>query len=205
MKIALIGAGQQGTSQGFAFASLDHVERVFFYDTNTENQIVIQQEAAVKGIALEKIVFASSIQDAVIEADVVGINTPMSAFKGVAAEIAEYAKEGAIIYDNGSGKVQAMKDIQEGLGEDAECFHYFGAHFFVGRAGTGPAFAAVDMYKDQTAAIMGPDGSAKDQVVQLFTDIGVTNVRTDLSAEDHDESLGLYSHHNIVIPINNCT
>ncbi|GJL86202.1 MAG: hypothetical protein DHS20C02_19770 [Micavibrio sp.] len=196
MKIAIIGAGQQGTSQGLAFARLDGVEQVVFYDINPDNKDQVFEKAKEYGVDASKLTFTASQADAVRHADVIGINTPMSSFKDVVARMAPIVKDGVIIYDNGSGKVRAMAEIQEGLGDSSGRVNYFGAHFFVGRAGTSPVFADINMYQGQTATIMGQDGPAKDKLISLFKDIGIKNVRTDLSPEDHDESLGLFSHHN---------
>jgi len=196
MKIALIGAGQQGTSQGLAFAELDAVEKVVFCDTNLERWEQILEKAKEHGIDVSKLSFVESLQEAVADADVIGLNTPGDVFGDLAAQISEHAKEGATLYDNGSGKVRVIADIEKGLGDNLKQLHYFPSHFFVGRSGTGPEFADPKMYDGQTVAIMGTDNLARMRFIDLIKGTGVKTIRTDLSPAKHDEGLGLYSHHN---------
>ena len=200
MKIALIGAGQQGASQGLGFILADH--EVIFYDPNLARRQETCAKADEYEIAQEKIVFADTPEEAIRGADVIGANVPGAIFAQVAQQVAKFADNGAIFYDNGSGKVKTMRAIQDALGRNLERINYFGAHFFVGRSGTGPEFAAADMYEGATAAIIGPENEAQKTLIGLFRQLSVKIIRTNtdpenpLSAEDHDESLGLFSHHN---------
>lgn len=195
MKISMIGAGQQGVSQGLAYARLNNVTEVVFQDVALETDIILAK-AQEAGIAAGKIRFAGTIADAVAGAEMIGLNVPMSAFESCAAEIARHARAGAILYDNGSGKVQAIQDVRAGLG-DARV-HYVPLHILHGVAGAGAATADPDMYKGVTAAIMLNEARPEcaEVLAILLSRIGVGTVRTDLSAEKHDEALGRFSHHN---------
>lgn len=194
MKIAMIGAGQQGSSQGMGYIKAGH--DVVFYDTNPVRQAELIQRAGEFDIPADAIKFASSAEEAMRDADVIGANVPGAAFSNVARDVGAFAKDGAVFYDNGSGKTQTMANITDALGDDLDRVHYVGAHFFVGKAGTGPAIATPEMYKNQTAAVMATDEGAQSIVTGLFEDLGAGNVRTDLSPEEHDASLGFFSHHN---------
>lgn len=201
MKITMIGAGQQGVSQGLAFAQLSSVAEVVFYDVSLDAPEILAKAQAFN-VDPMKIRFAASIEEAQHGADVTAINVPMSVFENIAYEVARHTTPNTILYDNGSGKTQAIVDIQAGLArakqDGANIPQYVPAHFFVGRAGTGPQLADVNMYRGGTAALIsdGRNDAAIQLLKSLFEAIGVKNVRTDLSARDHDESLGFYSHHN---------
>lgn len=195
MNIAMIGAGQQGTSQGLAYARLASVGQVVFYDKTLERDVILTK-AQDAGIDLSKLHFADTIADAVGSADVIGLNVPMSEFESVSREIAAHAKSDAILYDNGSGKVQAEQDVRAGLAGSS--VRYVPLHILEGRAGSGAGTADADMYKGVTAAVITPDADAQSvQIISdLLKDIGLGTVRTDLTAARHDEALGRFSHHN---------
>lgn len=194
MKIALIGAGQQGVSQGLAYIQAGH--DVVFCDIDPEREQEILKKASEFGISQGKLQFTTSMQVAIKDAELIGANVPGDQFRQVAEAVAEYAKDDTIFYDNGSGKTKTMHIIKDALGDALKRIHYVGAHFFVGSAGSGPKFADPEMYKNQTAAVFG-QGTAVDVLKDLFEgDLGVANVRTDLTPEQHDRDLGFFSHHN---------
>ena len=101
--IALIGLGLIGSSLGHALKKNNLAAHISGYAS-----------AATRDKALE-LGFVDSVHDsaaeAVIDADIVFFNTPLSAIKELAAEIVPGLKDNAILTDVGSVKAGVLKEV----------------------------------------------------------------------------------------------
>jgi len=204
-QIALIGCGQVGTSILLAMAQQGKTVPVTVYDTNPETEALLRRKFVEEGVESSFITFLSSIQEAVDEADLTVLATPISKFKDVATEVGRHAKEGSIITDTGSAKQVAIENIKAGLRECAAI--YVPAHNGNGSQGAGPLSGSAGnilghnspmfLIHEEGENFDLPEGAAEKRLYDFWNDLGV---RTQfITAEKHDQFFGQCSHFQHVI------
>ena len=100
-RLAIIGVGLIGGSLSLALKKAGQVGEVIGY-SRTES---VRQEALDLGVIDRA---ASSIADAVKDADVIFLAVPMGAMASVLTELAPHLKDNTIITDGGSAKAQVV-------------------------------------------------------------------------------------------------
>jgi prephenate dehydrogenase len=195
-KVAIIGAGQQGGSIARALARAEGGYSLAVYDASPEARA---QFAGIVG-GDPSITIYETAQDAVHDADIIVLATPISEFRSVLTTIANHTKTGTVITDIGSGKVEAITQIRAALPARAL---FVPAHPIAGRAQSGPAASDPDLYKDQTVVVIPSGeqaaGQAQVTVERMWTDMGANIAH--MSALTHDRLYGTISHFQHVVAL----
>lgn len=130
--------------------------------------------------------------EAVKDADLVMICTPVSTYGAIAATIAPSLKPGAIVTDVGSVKASAVKAVMPHLPEGV---HFVPGHPIAGTENSGPEAGFDTLFEGRWFLITPPPGTdqaAIDKVAELWTRAG-SNIDY-LEPEHHDQVLAITSH-----------
>lgn len=181
-KLSIIGLGLIGSSilRGLA----DKFE-ITAYNRNAKTA-----EKAVKDGFAKKA--AKNLEEAVIDADIIIIATPLDAYEDIAREIAEYLQPGTIVTDIGSVKTHAVFTIYNHMPPGVE---FVPAHPIAGSektgydAGDGKIFVGkkivvTPLPKNSSEAILA--------VENLWKDLGA--LPEQMTPAEHDKIYALVSH-----------
>ena len=131
-------------------------------------------------------------KEAVVDADLVMICTPMGAYDAIATDIADHLKEGAIVSDVGSVKKSAIDSLAPKLPNN---IHLVPGHPIAGTEHSGPEAGFAELFIDRWC-ILTPaadtDKAATEKVSALWKAAGMMIEVMD--AEHHDKVLGITSH-----------
>ena len=185
-RLAIIGVGLIGGSLSLALKQAGKVGEVVGY-SRTES---VRQEALDLGVIDRA---ASSIADAVKNADMIFLAVPMGAMASVLAELAPHISDEAIITDGGSAKAQVVSAAKETLGDSFSRF--VAGHPIAGTEKSGPSAAFATLYNDHRVVLTpvaetNPDALAT--VREMWQTTGADVV--DMDVEHHDKVLAATSH-----------
>ncbi|HEY3373924.1 MAG TPA: prephenate dehydrogenase [Candidatus Aquicultor sp.] len=184
-KIAILGLGLIGGSLAAAFKELDNGYKVTGYN----HRPAAINEALTGGI-IDK--GASSIGEAVADADVIFICVPVGRIAAYALEAAQKAKAGAIITDVGSTKASIVADIEPLMPPGV---HFIGGHPMAGSERIGVGAANPHLFRNAhylLAPTRSTDMGAYQQLHTLLTSIGANVLAID--PEKHDRAVAVISH-----------
>ncbi|HEX9696425.1 MAG TPA: prephenate dehydrogenase [Actinomycetota bacterium] len=122
MRVALLGTGLIGGSIGMALRALDNVDEVVVYDRSPDSA-----RRAVERGAGDRI--AGTPAEAVHDADVIFIATPVGATLNAIKQAISGVKAGAIITDVGSTKSRVVDEVTSFIGENIT---FLGGHPMAG-------------------------------------------------------------------------
>ncbi|HHA19343.1 MAG TPA: prephenate dehydrogenase/arogenate dehydrogenase family protein [Methylophaga sp.] len=185
-RLAVIGVGLIGGSLSLALKDARAVGEVIGY-SRTES---VRQEALELGIID---VAASSIAEAVKDADVIFIAVPMIAMKVVLTELAVHVRDDAIITDGGSAKSQLVDIAREILGDKFSQF--VPGHPIAGTEKSGPSAAFATLFKDHRVVltpVAETNSEALEKVRDMWQQTGAEVF--DMDVKHHDVVLAATSH-----------
>lgn len=134
----------------------------------------------------------TDLKDAVKDADLVVLCSPVGAIVDRCREMAPHLKSGCLVTDVGSVKAPLVRDIEPLLPDGV---HYVPAHPIAGAEKSGLDAATDDLY-DGARCILTPtaktDPGALERVRKFWQDVGM-QVQA-LDAEEHDFIYGAVSH-----------
>jgi len=185
-RLAVIGVGLIGGSLSLALKEAGAVGEVIGY-SRTES---VRQEALDLGVID---IAASSISDAVKDADMIFLAVPMAAMETVLIELAEHIKDDAIITDGGSAKGQLVDIAREVLGEQFSQF--VAGHPIAGTEKSGPSAAFSTLYQDHRVVltpVAETDPDALEVVREMWQQTGAEVF--DMDVKHHDVVLAATSH-----------
>ena len=175
-RLAIVGTGLIGTSVALAAGRAGTRSRGFDADPD------VLRRAASRG-AIEP---ASSLAEAVEDAELVVVAVPVGAAPGVVQEALDAAGRGTIVTDVASTK-RSLAAVEEP--------RFVPGHPVAGGATGGPARAAADLF-DAATWFLTPTATSSAESVELVerfvASLGARTVRTDAAA--HDRLLALTSH-----------
>ena len=185
-RLAVIGVGLIGGSLSLALKKAGVVGEVVGY-SRTESA---RDEALDLGIIDRA---ASSIADAVKDADMIFLAVPMAAMESVLIELAEHIKHDAIITDGGSAKGQLVDIARRVL---ADKFSQFvPGHPIAGTEKSGPSAAFATLYQDHRVVLTPveeTDPDALEIVRKMWQQTGAEVF--DMDVKHHDIVLAATSH-----------
>ena len=185
-KITIIGVGLIGGSLAKAIKKNNLAEVVFGFGRNLS-----RLESAQKSNIIDQ--YSIDISEALDGASIVVIATPVGTFESILRELKPYITEGMIITDVGSTKTGIAKSAREILVEMASCF--VPAHPITGKEKSGFESSDEELFINKKV-IITPLEINTDKTInslkKLWEDVGAD---VDfMSAESHDELLGMTSH-----------
>ena len=137
--------------------------------------------------------YSTNISEALDGASIVVIATPVGTFESILRELKPYITEGMIITDVGSTKTGIAKSAREILVEMASCF--VPAHPIAGKEKSGFESSDAELFLNKKVIITPLEintDKAINSLKKVWEDVGAD---VDfMSAESHDELLGMTSH-----------
>ena len=192
-QVSIIGCGLIGSSIFKSLKKNKSVKKVITFDNDRSVSEIIKKENLS-----DKIV--SSSEEAVSNADLVLISTPLSSFESAIDSIKKNLKSGSILTDTSSVKKGADLIVKK---MNLKNISWIPSHPVAGTEKSGPRAGSSDLFKDRWT-ILTPDSKIKDSDVKklsLFWESMGSKVKI-MSAEDHDKILSLTSHLPHVIAYN---
>lgn len=184
-QVAIVGTGLIGASLGLALKRLSPPPRIVGFDLSSDSR-----RAASSHKAVDKA--TGNLAEAVRDADLVVVATPVRAVELIFREIAPLLRPGTVVSDTGSTKRQIV-DWAAALLPDRVSF--VGGHPMTGRATAGVYEATGDLFENAVYCI-SPSPSAEspavEQVVKLVEAIGA--VPYFVEPDEHDGLVAGISH-----------
>lgn len=184
-KIAVIGLGLIGGSLALSLKNLNKDFSISGYDIKGESMSIARYRNIIDKIA-------ENYEEAVSNADLIIIATPISRIVEVISNIKSHLKKGAVITDVGSAKEKIVRKVAEILPEDV---FFIGGHPMAGSENEGILSATPELFKNVFYILTPTDTTITEPLVtlhSLLTKIGAKVIT--IKPEEHDENVALISH-----------
>ena len=185
-KITIIGVGLIGGSLALALKERNLAKVVFGYGRDQS-----RLEEAQKSNIIDT--FSTNIKEAIDEANIVVIATPVGTFKDILDQIEPLISSNVIITDVGSTKSDIVNIANDVLRGKSSCF--IPAHPIAGKERSGFEVSDSKLY-DGKKVIITPQETNSPESIDVIDQMW-KNVGADvdfMSAESHDNLLGMTSH-----------
>ena len=185
-KITIIGVGLIGGSLALALKERSLAKVVFGYGRDQS-----RLEEAQKSNVIDA--FSTNIKEAIDEANIVVIATPVGTFKDILDQIEPLISSNVIITDVGSTKSDIVNIVNDVLRDKSSCF--IPAHPIAGKERSGFEVSDSKLY-DGKKVIITPQETNSPESIDVIDQMW-KNVGADvdfMSAESHDNLLGMTSH-----------
>jgi prephenate dehydrogenase len=185
-KITIVGVGLLGGSLGLAIKKLRLGDEVVGFVRRASSIPECKKAKAVDTCTRD-------LQEAVADADLIVLCTPLAQMLPLLKEMLPSIKRGAIITDVGSVKATVVKEL-ESLTAKAGA-HFIGSHPMAGAEKTGVAAARAGLFGNAVCVVTPTTRSnplALKKTEQFWTAVGARVVR--LSPELHDQLVSRSSH-----------
>ena len=184
-RLALIGLGLIGSSIAWAAKKQGLVGTI----VGTARTPATRKTALRLGFIDEAVATAA---EAVQDADLVIICTPVGTYKAIAAEIAPHLAPGAILSDVGSVKQVALRDIMPHLPPGV---HFVPGHPIAGTEHSGPEAGFATLFQGRWCILTPPAGTDPKAVAKLRQFWQRIGSQVDImDAAHHDKVLAITSH-----------
>jgi prephenate dehydrogenase len=183
-RVAILGTGLIGASVGLALKVARPQTQVVGYDASGDN---LRRAQAVKAIDRR-----ASLREALADADLVIVSTPVGAMKALFEEIAPLLPVEALVMDTGSTKARVLQWAAELLPTDVR---FVGGHPMAGKTETGPDAADARLFQGAVwclAPLPTTRREAIDEAVQLVESLGASPYFLD--PDEHDGLVASVSH-----------
>ena len=186
MLVAIIGLGLIGGSIGLALRR----GKRFRWEVVGYSR---RQETATNALSLGAIERGeTNLKDAVKQAEIVIIATPVLTVKEIFSQIATYLPSGCIVTDTASTKVQVMKWAEEILPPTVD---FVGGHPMAGRETYGIKAAKAELFRGCTYCLTPSERASPksiDTVIDMVKKLGA--IPSFIDAQEHDKLVAGISH-----------
>ena len=185
-KITIIGVGLIGGSLALALKERNLAKVVFGYGRDQS-----RLEEAQKSNVIDA--FSTNIKEAIDEANIVVIATPVGTFKDILDQIEPLISSNVIITDVGSTKSDIVNIVNDVLKDKSS--YFIPAHPIAGKERSGFEVSDSKLY-DGKKVIITPQETNSPESIDVIDQMW-KNVGADvdfMSAESHDNLLGMTSH-----------
>jgi len=183
--ITVIGLGLIGGSLAISLKNIKNDLVITGFDNDPESaNIALYRNIIDKA--------AYNYKDAVKDADIVIIATPVRLIVNIVMEIKDYLKKNVIITDVGSAKTNIVEKINNILPKDMV---FIGGHPMAGSENEGILSARPDLFVNAFYILTPTDDTKSESLVTLhniFTKIGAKVIT--VSPKEHDKIVSLISH-----------
>ena len=185
-KITIIGVGLIGGSLAKAIKENNLAKVVFGFGRDSE-----RLEKAQKTNVIDQ--YSTNLKEAVSNADIVVIATPVGSFKEILSEIKPFLTGKIVITDVGSTKTNIASMVSQALGEHSNSF--IPAHPIAGKEKSGFEASESNLFNNKKVIITPLEGNSSDSIslIQKMWEGAGADVDF-MSPESHDELLGMTSH-----------
>ena len=184
-KLAIIGLGLIGSSIGHAAKRGKLAGEIVGFDASDD----VRARSAKLGFT-DRV--ASTLEDAVKNADLVILATPVGAYKSLAETIAPHLKPGAILSDVGSVKGAVARDISPSVPKGV---HFIPAHPIAGTEFSGPEAGFASLFDGRWTILTPPPGADETAIAavrQFWEGLGAQVDVMEIA--HHDLVLAMTSH-----------
>ena len=185
-KITIIGVGLIGGSLARAIKERNLAKVVFGYGRDQS-----RLEEAQKSNIIDA--FSTNIKEAIDEANIIVIATPVGTFKDILHQIEPLISSNVIITDVGSTKSDIVNIVNDVLKDNSSCC--IPAHPIAGKERSGFEVSDSKLYDGKKVIITPQETNSPesiDEIGQMWKNVGAD---VDfMSAESHDNLLGMTSH-----------
>jgi prephenate dehydrogenase len=185
VNISIIGLGLIGGSIGLAMRAALPDAAIRGLDVATQTIAAAMSRGAIGESS-------PTIEEAVSDADLVIIATPVLATRSVFESIAAHLRPGAIVTDAGSTKAQVLEWARESLPDTVA---FVGGHPMAGSERHGVEHARADLFRGAVwclTPLAGAPVDALESLEELVQRIGARPLRID--AMTHDAAVAAVSH-----------
>ena len=185
-KITIIGVGLIGGSLARALKERNLAKVVFGYGRDQS-----RLEEAQKSNIIDA--FSTNIKEAIDEANIIVIATPVGTFKDILGQIEPLISSNVIITDVGSTKSDIVNIVNDVLRDKSS--YFIPAHPIAGKERSGFEVSDSKLY-DGKKVIITPQETNSPESIDVIDQMW-KNVGADvdfMSAESHDNLLGMTSH-----------
>lgn len=184
-KVTIIGVGLIGGSMGLALRGWNLASQVTGVDTDQANLELAFELEAVHRIS-------QNMFEAVADADLVVIATPVGLTRELVAKIAPYLKGGCIVTDVGSTKADVVNQVEQ-LMPPETCF--IGGHPMTGAETAGVKGADRYLFENAMYILTPSKNTAKDALEKIKLLIEGLGARcVELDPQEHDIMVAVVSH-----------
>jgi prephenate dehydrogenase len=185
-KITIIGVGLLGGSLGMVIKKRRLAGEVAGFVRRAASIAECKKAKAVDFCTCD-------LQDAVTDADLIILCTPLAQMLPVVRKMIPSIKRGAIVTDVGSVKTSVVKELESLVAKGGA--HFIGSHPMAGAEKTGVAAARADLF-DNAVCLVTPtkrsNPTALRKVEQFWKAVGTRAMR--MTPELHDELVSRSSH-----------
>ena len=183
-KITVIGCGLIGSSILRVIEKKNIAKEINAYDKSKEVSSYLAKNFKFK--------ICNNITEAVNNADLVIISSPLSSYKEILSQIQSNLKKGSILTDTGSAKKEINKIIKKSSLSDVT---WIASHPIAGTEYSGPQSGFAELFEKRWCILSADENTDKKEITKLekfWVDLG-SKIKV-MSFEHHDYVLSLTSH-----------
>jgi len=184
-KVLIIGCGLLGSSLVRKISKNKIAKKIFIYEKSKSNILKIKR-LNLPGTIVK------SLEDGVVNSDLVIICTPMSEYKKLIIKINKFISSKTIITDIGSSKIESSKIIKKFLKRGV---HWIQSHPITGSEVSGPEHGKENMFKDKWCILIKDKNTNLRNLKFLnsfWKKVGSKTVM--MNVEKHDKIFSITSH-----------
>jgi prephenate dehydrogenase len=185
-KITIIGVGLIGGSLARSLKERNLAKVVFGYG---------RDQARLKDAQKLNVIdqFSTSIEEAIVGAEIIVIATPVGTFQSILGEIEPLVTDNVIITDVGSTKTDIVNSVRSVLRAKSNCF--IPAHPIAGKERSGFEVSDSMLFDGKKVIITPQDNNSYDSIKVIEGMWKGVGAEVDfMSSESHDNLLGMTSH-----------
>ena len=184
-KVLIIGCGLLGSSLVRRISKKKIAKKIFIYEKSKSNILKIRR-LKLPGTIVK------SLEDGVVNSDLVIFCTPMSEYKKLIIKINRFISSKTIITDIGSSKIESSKIIKKFLKRG---IHWIQSHPITGSEVSGPEHGKENMFKDKWCILI-KDKKTNSRNLKFLNSfwkkVGSKTVM--MNVEKHDKIFSITSH-----------
>ncbi len=184
-KVLIIGCGLLGSSLVRRISKSRIAKKIFIYEKSKSNISKIRR-LKLPGTIVK------SLEDGVINSDLIIICTPMSEYKKLIIKINKFISLKTIITDIGSSKIESSKIIKKFLKKGV---HWIQSHPITGSEVSGPEYGKENMFKNKWCILI-KDKNTNLRILKFLNSfwkkVGSKTVM--MNVEKHDKIFSITSH-----------
>ena len=184
-KVLIIGCGLLGSSLVRRISKSRIAKKIFIYEKSKSNISKIRR-LKLPGTIVK------SLEDGVVNSDLIIICTPMSEYKKLIIKINKFISLKTIITDIGSSKIESSKIIKKFLKKGV---HWIQSHPITGSEVSGPEYGKENMFKNKWCILI-KDKNTNLRILKFLNSfwkkVGSKTVM--MNVEKHDKIFSITSH-----------
>jgi prephenate dehydrogenase len=183
MIVTIIGLGLMGGSLAMSLNEVGFSNCIVGVDTNLNH--------CKEALELNLVNEIKELNDAVLDADIIVVATPVAASINIISDVLEIVSEHQVVVDLGSTK----KELCLSFNKHKNRPNYVAAHPIAGTENSGPKAAEKELFKNKKVVVCEKNLSSNNAlsiVIEMFNKVGMSTVF--MTPDEHDRHLAYISH-----------